>query len=185
MILWINGAFGSGKTQTANEICRRMDGAFLFDPENAGYYLRQNEPKALQAENFQDEPLWREINLQMLRNIAANYDGTIVAPMTLIREAYYHQIITALRQEGIAVCHVTLCAEKETLRKRLRRRWEGKNSWAAQQIDDCLHAFENPIFEGRIQTDHMTIPQVADAVARMCGLQLRPASGKMQKIRRG
>lgn len=28
MILWINGAFGSGKAQTANELCRRLDGPF-------------------------------------------------------------------------------------------------------------------------------------------------------------
>ena len=115
MIIWINGAFGSGKTQTANAICRRLEGAFLFDPENAGYYLRQNEPASLQADNFQDELLWRDINFKLLRRIATEYDGIIVAPMTVIKEEYYHQIITALRQAGVAVCHVVLKAEKETL----------------------------------------------------------------------
>lgn len=38
MIIWINGAFGSGKTQTAYELCRRMRGAYVYDPENAGGY---------------------------------------------------------------------------------------------------------------------------------------------------
>lgn len=181
MIVWINGAFGSGKTQTAKEICRRLQGAFLFDPENAGYYLRQNEPVSLQADNFQDEPLWREINVKMLHWIAAEYDGIIVAPMTVIEEEYYHQIITALRQAGVIVHHVVLKAEKETLYKRLRSRLEGRQSWAAQQIDDCLRAFENPVFENQIQTDDMTISQVADAVARICGLQLQPAPGKVRQ----
>lgn len=181
MIIWINGAFGSGKTQTANEICRRLNGAFLFDPENAGYYLRQNEPRALQADNFQDEPLWREINYQMLYRIATLYDGPVIVPMTIIREEYYHQIITALRQRGITVCHVVLGAKKETLLYRLRSRFEGKNSWAARQIDDCLQAFENPVFECQIQTDGLSVPQVADEVARICGLRLRPASGRLRQ----
>ena len=39
MIIWINGAFGSGKTQAAYELCRRMRGAYVYDPENAGCFI--------------------------------------------------------------------------------------------------------------------------------------------------
>jgi hypothetical protein len=39
MIVWINGAFGSGKTTTAGLLTKRLDGAKLFDPEYVGYLL--------------------------------------------------------------------------------------------------------------------------------------------------
>ncbi|MEU4715141.1 hypothetical protein AB0F73_15975 [Micromonospora purpureochromogenes] len=33
MIVWLNGAFGAGKTTVAAELCRRLPGARRFDPE--------------------------------------------------------------------------------------------------------------------------------------------------------
>ena len=80
MILWINGAFGSGKTQTANELHRRLAHSFLYDPENVGYWLRKNEPKQMQKANFQDEPLWRSVNRDMLLAITRQFDGTVASP---------------------------------------------------------------------------------------------------------
>ena len=32
MIIWLNGAFGAGKTQTAWELRRRMADAYVYDP---------------------------------------------------------------------------------------------------------------------------------------------------------
>ena len=37
MIIWINGSFGSGKTQAAYELNKRIENSFVFDPENAGF----------------------------------------------------------------------------------------------------------------------------------------------------
>lgn len=45
MILWINGAFGSGKTTIAYELNRRIQDSYVYDPENVGYFLRKNAPK--------------------------------------------------------------------------------------------------------------------------------------------
>ncbi|NII70905.1 AAA family ATPase [Microbacterium ulmi] len=33
MLIWINGAFGAGKTHTAFELQRRLVGAHVADPE--------------------------------------------------------------------------------------------------------------------------------------------------------
>jgi hypothetical protein len=38
MIVWINGAFGVGKT-TAGLLTKRLDGAKVFDPEYVGHML--------------------------------------------------------------------------------------------------------------------------------------------------
>ena len=184
MILWINGAFGSGKTHTAAELNRRIPGSCVYDPESVGFWLRQNEPEALQADNFQSEPLWRTVNRDMLRHLARAYDGVILVPMTLVEPLYYREILLPLREEGIDVRHVLLYPSRDELKKRLASRFEGKNSWAWKQADGCYRAFEDPIFENRLENDGMSIPETAEAVAALTGLTLSPREGKLRSALR-
>lgn len=187
MILWINGTFGSGKTQTAEELHRRIPDSFIYDPENVGYWIRANEPKSLQADNFQDEPLWRSINRDMLLHLAANAAGTILVPMTLVNAQYYREIITAVRENGVDLRHFLLYPSKETVKKRLASRGESGKSWAWQQIGRCYEAFDDPLFENRIVNDGMTIPETAEAIADAAGIGLTPRDGavkqKMNQLR--
>jgi hypothetical protein len=44
MLLWINGPFGGGKTQTAFELHRRLPGSVVCDPELAGFGLHRMMP---------------------------------------------------------------------------------------------------------------------------------------------
>ena len=182
MIIWINGAFGSGKTQTAYELVRRLPGAFLYDPENVGYWLRQNEPADMQKDNFQDEPLWRSINRDMLKTLADGYSGVIVVPMTLTEKEYYHEIITWLREEGVEVIHVLLLPGAAVTRKRLRKRLEFKNSWAVRQLPHCLEVFQDPVFENKICTDHCTVSETAELAAQLAGVRLLPTQGKVRQF---
>jgi hypothetical protein len=39
LIIWLNGAFGSGKTTLTRELHRRLPDAVIFDPEYVGYGL--------------------------------------------------------------------------------------------------------------------------------------------------
>ena len=73
MLIWINGARGCGKTQTAAELCRRTEHSFFYDPEEIGYCLRKTTPKALWHDDFQDNPLWRAMNITMLKKLC--HDG--------------------------------------------------------------------------------------------------------------
>lgn len=170
MILWINGAFGAGKTQTAAELHHHIPDAFVYDPENVGYWLRKNEPQSIQADNFQDEPLWRTINRDMLLHLAANDPGLILVPMTLVRAQYYQEIITPVREQGFDIRHFLLYPSKETIKKRLFERGETEHSWTWRQIDRCYAAFEGPIFENRIRNDDMTAWETAKKIAQFVGL---------------
>lgn len=184
MILWINGTFGSGKTQTAAELHQRIPDSYIYDPENVGYWIRANEPKSLQADNFQDEPLWRSVNRDMLLHLNANYNGLILVPMTLVSPQYYEEIITSLRNQGVDIRHFLLYPSQETIKKRLAFRGEGEHSWAWQQIGRCYKAFENPVFENRMVNDTMSIPETAEKIAGMTGLSLeKRASGSTQIFR--
>ncbi len=165
MIIWINGAFGSGKTQTSHELFRRIPNSFIYDPENAGYFIRKNIPKSMHNGDFQDFHMWREFNYSMLKTIHDDFSGTIIVPMTIVNPEYFSEIIGKLREDGITVNHITLCASKDTLLKRLRSRGEGKYSWPAQQIERCITGLAHDVFEYHLETDEMSIEDIVEHIA--------------------
>lgn len=171
MIIWINGAFGAGKTQTAYTLQRRMPDAYVYDPENAGCFIRKNLPPALHTDDFQDYPMWRSVTLEMLTYLAKHHAGDIIVPMTITNRAYYEEIIGTLSKE-YALRHYILYAQDETIRRRLASRLEGKQSWAALQTGRCLRAFDTEITEERIDTDHLDVEQTAGRIAALSGIQL-------------
>jgi len=176
MIIWINGAFGSGKTTVAHELRRRVPGALLFDPEHIGFFLRQQAPSVFPEKDFQDIPLWRSFTRQILTTISGRHPGVLIVPMTLVNPQYYHEIITFLQEGGVEVEHYILSATKKTLLKRLRLRslrGLGQESFAVQNIDRCLHSFDHLITCTRIETDQLTIDQVVQEIARRSNLPLR------------
>ncbi len=172
MIIWINGAFGTGKSTTAERLHRRLPNSFVYDPEEAGYFIRKNIPAELHQSDFQDHIMWREINLSMLSRMARGYSGTIIAPMTLVNPAYFEELVGGLRASGIEVRHFALLAERETLLQRLNSRGDGADSWSAHQIDRCLAALTQERFGEHIRTDDSTPEQVVEHIAAACGLEL-------------
>ena len=54
LIIWLNGAVGSGRTTLTRELNRRLPDAVIFDPEYAGHVLTQAVPAP--AGDFQDLP---------------------------------------------------------------------------------------------------------------------------------
>lgn len=182
MIIWINGAFGAGKTQTAFELHRRIPSAFVYDPENAGYFIRKNSPKETHKEDFQNEKMWREINYAMLKNIDSRYDGIVLAPMTITNGEYIEEIIEKLKRENVKIAHFLLSASRETLLQRLKGRGDGSNSWPAQQIDRCLQGFENEKFDYVINTEKKSVEEAAEEIAARAGIELLPRSrGTLRK----
>lgn len=172
MILWINGAFGSGKTTCAKILEKQLPNAFLYDPEQVGFFIRDQLPKSLQQPDFQHHPEWREFNYRMLSKIATSFDGVILVPMTLVDATYVDEIIGRLQRDDVDVRHLILEANRQTLVKRLNKRFEWFNSWGKTQIDRCQSAFESNIRAEKIITDHRSKQDVAQAVADRVGLTL-------------
>ncbi len=174
MLIWINGAFGAGKTQTAYELHRRLPDSYVYDPENAGYFIRKNVPKRIALDDFQDYPMWRDMNYAMIKHLNREYDGVVIAPMTLVHPLYFDEIVGRLREDGVPVHHFALCAGKETLLRRLKGRGEGSGSWAAAQIDRCVTALSGEKFKHHLDTEGRSIADNAERIAELAGVRLQP-----------
>mgnify|MGYP001194439836 CR=1 FL=1 len=137
MIVWPNGAFGSGKTTCGHELNRRALSSLVCDPENIGYFIRKNTPREIHEPDFQDHAQWRLFSYEMLRHLSVAYDGTILVPRTLVSHQYYDEIIGRLIEDGVDVKHYILYAEREIIEKRL-------NKLIDQAIVVLRHISRNP-----------------------------------------
>ncbi|MDQ0992257.1 AAA family ATPase [Streptomyces sp. V3I7] len=187
MLLWINGPFGGGKTQTAHEIQRRLPGSVICDPEHPGFGLRRMLPPELRGD-FQDLTAWRQGVVEVLDLALTKHDGVVIAPMTVTDSGYFAETVGRLRERGHDVRHFTLLAQRETVAARLRERGPGhllqyvvgknaglrRETWALQQLDHCLERLREPEFAEHLWTDQATVPKTADRIAVLAGLTLRP-----------
>ncbi|MFJ3640633.1 NUDIX domain-containing protein [Streptomyces sp. NPDC090108] len=123
-VVWINGAFGAGKTTTARELIELIPNSTLFDPEVIGGALAHLMPpkRLAEADDLQDLPIWRRLVIETAAAMLAELGGTLVVPMTLLRQEYRDEIFGGLAARRIAVRHVLL-APAETI---LRARAEGR-----------------------------------------------------------
>ena len=166
-IIWINGAFGSGKTQTAHELHARIPDSYIYDPENVGYFMFKNLPQGRKIGDFQDYENWRLFNHHMLKQIAETYSGIVIVPMTVTNPHYLEEITN-----GLEVKHFILSASKETIKKRLRKRLE-RGGWASRQIDRCIEAFASGKIPGIIiDTENIPVKTAAERIAAECQLEL-------------
>ncbi|MGW5424936.1 AAA family ATPase [Streptomyces sp. NPDC003943] len=179
MLLWINGPFGGGKTQTAYELRRRLPGSVVCDPEHIGFGLHRTLPPGLR-EDFQDLAAWRRGVYEVLDLALRRHGGPVLVPMTLVEPAYFAEIVGRLRDaHGEArVRHFALLAERETVLRRLTERGLGRGlkreSFAVRKLDGCLAALAGPEFADHIRTDELSVPEVADRIAGLAGLRIAP-----------
>ncbi|MFJ9807809.1 AAA family ATPase [Streptomyces sp. NPDC101158] len=179
MLLWINGPFGGGKTQTAHELRRRLPGSVVCDPEHVGFGLHRTLPPGLRAD-FQDLAAWRQGVYEVLDLALREHDGPVLVPMTLVEPAYFEEIVGRLRSSHgeERVRHFALLADRDTVLGRLTERGLGRGlrreSFAVRRLDACLEALAGPRFAHHVRTDELTVPQVADRVAELAGLRITP-----------
>jgi hypothetical protein len=179
MLLWINGAFGAGKTQTTFELQRRMPSAHVADPELIGFAIHRMLPRHARND-FQDRPQWRSAVAATLAEAVASSAGPVLAPMTLVEPRYFDEIMAGLSQADVDVRHFALIASPETLRRRLSARTgyglarvAGRSeSWAMQQIERCVTALADERFADHIHTDNRTVDDIVEDISARAGLTL-------------
>lgn len=147
MIIFINGAFGVGKTTTATILEAKLPNAMIFDPEYVGIMLREMIPKGKQLSHertgdFQDFDLWKVLTVETMKAFKHQYDRDLIVPMTIREKPYFDYIDQGVRAFDNEVYHFCLSAPKAFIHKRLEQRGDLPNSWAFHQTEKCINGFE-------------------------------------------
>ena len=179
VIIWINGAFGAGKTALAEELHRRLPDAVLYNPEDVGLMLwKQMRPDG----DFQHLPSWRELVVATALSLRRHHADTLIVPMSLIRDGYRAEILGGLADAGEEVLHVFLEADACVLRQRLNarvthpgRQWDqvARESGMTGMDEMAAAAARQPAGTLLLRSDKLTPAELADAVLA----RSRPGTG--------
>lgn len=118
MLLWLNGAFGVGKTTTAREIVECAPGRRMFDPEWVGLMLRANLSDQ-QFDDFQELPAWRALVPRVADEISRLTGEELVAVQTVLVEDFWLELRSGFDGLGLDLFHVVLDIEEAALRERI------------------------------------------------------------------
>ncbi|WP_342410088.1 hypothetical protein [Paenibacillus sp. FSL R10-2778] len=93
-------------------------------------------------------------------------------PMTIMN--LDSEIIGKFIDGGIELYHLSLRGSRETLLKRLSVRGEGKDPWAAQQIDRWIRGLDHEVFKQHLNTNDRTIGQIVEIISQKLHINLLP-----------
>ncbi|MCD2468379.1 NUDIX domain-containing protein [Streptomyces sp. NPDC059810] len=146
MIVWVNGAFGAGKSSTARELVDLIPNSTLYDPEATGAGLRGLLPpkRLAEVEDYQDLPIWRRLVVDTAAALLAELGGVLVVPMTLLRQEYRDEIFGGLAARRIDVRHVLLAPEETILRQRIDGRADYGDPDVDARVRDWCHGHLAP-----------------------------------------
>ncbi|MFJ2605400.1 NUDIX domain-containing protein [Streptomyces sp. NPDC091279] len=193
MIVWINGAFGAGKTTTARELIDLIPNSTFFDPEVIGGALTQLLPPKHLAEvgDCQDLPVWRRLVVESAAAMLAELGGTLVVPMTLLRQEYRDEIFGGLAARRIGVHHIVLAPTDTVLRKRIADRevppglGDGEirtRQWSSDHIEPYRAALASWLTADAhlVDTSTLTAREAAARIAEAVGNGQVPACDIVQ-----
>lgn len=152
VIVWVNGAFGSGKSTLVEELRGRWPGALVFDPEVIGYVLR--EIVEVPTGDFQDLRLWRRQVAGFLVGLVEEYGQEcgprpVLVPMTLVKPDYVAEVFGAIEAAGVPLHHFFLQVPEDVLRARIDGRSFTPDDpkqdarvrrWCKDRIPECVAA---------------------------------------------
>ena len=118
MIIWLNGTFGAGKTTTGALLVQKSHRLRLFDPESVGYMLRPNLTD-YPVSDFRHWESWRVLTPIVAGELIRFSGQNLVAPQTVLEEAYWDELILRLSELGHRVLHVLLEADQLIMRNRI------------------------------------------------------------------
>jgi hypothetical protein len=168
VIVWLNGTHGAGKTTTGALVQQLIPDSRVLDAEKVGETLMDITPGLPGTDNFQHWPPWRPLVVDTARRVLEYTGGTLVMPMTVLVEQYWHEISSGLAHYAIPVRHFVLHADQDTLRGRIEGdTLLGPSTFRLAHLGSYAEAARTWLHDEAevVDTTHLTPGQAARLVA--------------------
>lgn len=168
MIILINGAFGAGKTTTANILVERVENSIVFDPEEVGFMVRKITEGVRygkeDTDDFQDIEIWKILVVNVARELKEKYRKNLIIPMTIYKENNFNYIVKGLVEIDKRFHHFYLNGTYSTIQSRLIKRGDRIGGWTFKRIEPCLEALSNNRFVKHIYIDGKNKEEVVEEI---------------------
>ena len=171
MIIFINGPFGVGKTETARLLNKTLDNSLIFDPEDAGQLLKNVLNDVDPKNDFQEYDLWPTLTIDVAKRLKEKYQRALIIPMTVYNNERFQALTDGLKNFDADFHHFCLLCNEKLLKERLLGRGEKPESWGFQHIHNSLKAYESSEFEQKIITDNKDVGQAVEHIIKSLGRQ--------------
>ena len=166
MVVFINGAFGIGKTTVSRLLAAELRGSLVFDPEPLGIVIMHLAAlRGRRQEDFQDLVAWRWFAARLIR-IARGFRRTVIVPMAFTNLAYLGEFLSYLRDRGVPTLHFCLTAPHSVVVERLNaRQRKGPTAWQLRRSAECCAAHPAREFAQHVPAAGRTPREIADDIA--------------------
>jgi len=166
MIVFINGAFGVGKTTLAELLLARIENSLLFDAEEVGAFLSHVVHPIVTFDDFQDLPMWRTLTVETAKQLKQIYSRTLIMPMTIWYQPYFEEVMAGLRRSEPQLYHFCLTASAESIAARLRKRnyLPETHAFCYEHIEPCVTAFKSPLFARQLDAEEKPPEALAEEI---------------------
>jgi predicted kinase len=177
MVVFINGAFGIGKTTVASLLAAQLPNSTVIDPEPVGLLLSRLAvlfPLRERTDDFQDLVSWRRMSIRAI-GFALRFRKTVIVPMTFSNVAYLGEFLAHFRGRKVPAHHFCLTAPYHVVLQRLQSREgrQGANPWVLRRSAECCAAHEAPEFAEHVPTtDHSALAVAKEILERIHGRAL-------------
>jgi predicted kinase len=167
VIVFVNGAFGIGKSTVARRLRDRLPGSAIFDPEVVGIVL-QRLPRFVPlagrgSDDFQDLPAWRRLSVRGI-HLVRRRRATVIVPMAFSNPAYLREFLQGARTADPDVRHFCLTAPYEVVKARLAAR--PPTPWMLRRAAECCAVHGRREFDERVPTEVLSAEAVAAEIVR-------------------
>jgi hypothetical protein len=149
-----------------------MDGSIIFDPEKIGFVI-QRLPASLpfsgrNFDDYQDIPLWRSLNIRLIRFAHRFRRSIIIVPMAFSNLEILNEFRQKLEKKNIEVRHFCLIAPQAAVFERLEKRGvklssvEGK--WIYPKAAYCCQSHLSQEYREQINTEEKNPFEVAEKI---------------------
>lgn len=167
MLIWLNGAFGGGKTTAAGLLAERLPDARVFDPEWVGYMLKANVQDR-EYSDFQQLPPWRTLVPVVIGELSRWTGQHVVAPQSVLVPGYWRELEAGCTAQGLELLHVVLDASPSVLESRIRADATERTAqgWRLEHIAryEAARPWLLAAADLVVRTDSLTPAEVVDQV---------------------
>lgn len=167
VIVFLNGAFGVGKTSTARALQEALPESLIFDPESVGAMLRDTlKERTDWPGDYQSLPAWGRIVIATVRELRRDYEQPLIVPMTVWRVEVWRHLRDGFQEADSELRAFRLTASEETLRARILGRpdAEGPHGWCLRHMPVAIAALRDEEYGTEIRTDERTPDEIATVI---------------------